>query len=98
MRELMDHTSRPLLYAQANRARFVSELKEFIRFPSVSARPEHLPNFYKGIDTSIWLLNEVRRNERRVKDGATQMYGPTQFELSRYRNHDYRLPLPCGKR
>src|SRR5215216_5778667 len=58
----------------------------------------HLPNFYKGIDTSIWLLNEVRRNERRGKDGATQMYGPTQFELSRDRNHDYRLPLPCGKR
>ena len=28
-------------YARANRSRFVRELKEFVSFPSVSARPEH---------------------------------------------------------
>lgn len=30
-----------LAYAQSKRARFVSELKKFIRFPTVSAQPQH---------------------------------------------------------
>ena len=35
---MRDH---PLSYALQNRGRFVAELKDFIRFPTVSAQPEH---------------------------------------------------------
>lgn len=34
------HPDRALQYSRTHRARFVSELKEFLRFPSVSSRPE----------------------------------------------------------
>src|SRR5262245_575111 len=34
-------TDGPLAYARENRARFVRELQEFVRFPSVSAQPAH---------------------------------------------------------
>lgn len=34
-------TSRAIDYARQNRPRFISELKEFIRFPSISIQPEH---------------------------------------------------------
>ena len=37
----MSDTERALAYANANRSRFVGELKEFVRFPSIGARPEH---------------------------------------------------------
>jgi acetylornithine deacetylase/succinyl-diaminopimelate desuccinylase-like protein len=39
--------SRALSYAQSHRARFVSELKEFVRFPTVSSQPKHTEDIRK---------------------------------------------------
>lgn len=47
----------PLAYAHANRPRFVSELKEFVRFPSVSAQPEHAGDSKR---CAVWLANQLR--------------------------------------
>src|SRR5258705_6735809 len=47
---------RPLTYAQANRARFVAELKEFVRFPSVSARPENAADITRCAE---WLADHL---------------------------------------
>src|SRR5687767_4560320 len=48
---------RPLAYAHANRTRFVSELTEFVRFPSVSAQPEHVGDSKR---CAAWLANQLR--------------------------------------
>lgn len=47
-----------LFYTQNKRARFVSELKAFVRFPSISAQPQH-----KG-DTqrcAVWLADHLKK-------------------------------------
>lgn len=46
-----------LTHAQLHRARFVAELKDFIRFPSVSAQPEHAGDLKKCAE---WLANHLR--------------------------------------
>jgi acetylornithine deacetylase/succinyl-diaminopimelate desuccinylase-like protein len=38
---------RPLNYAQAHRQMFVGELKDFIRFPTISAQPKHADDVKK---------------------------------------------------
>lgn len=53
----MIHAAQPLAYAHANRGRFVNELKEFIRFPSISAQPEHADDSRK---CAAWLANHLR--------------------------------------
>jgi acetylornithine deacetylase/succinyl-diaminopimelate desuccinylase-like protein len=50
--------SRPLAYAQSHRQRFVTELKDFVRFPSVSAQPKHNSDMQK---CAAWLANHLRR-------------------------------------
>jgi acetylornithine deacetylase/succinyl-diaminopimelate desuccinylase-like protein len=50
--------SRPLKYAQAHRERFVNELKDFIRFPSVSAQPQHFDALKK---CAAWLAGHLQR-------------------------------------
>ena len=47
----------PLAYAQINRPRFLRELKEFIRFPSVSARRE---NARDTRSCAQWLANHLQ--------------------------------------
>lgn len=54
----MSQTDAPIAYAHANRARFVAELKEFVRLPSVSARPEHAGDTAKCAE---WLADHLRR-------------------------------------
>jgi acetylornithine deacetylase/succinyl-diaminopimelate desuccinylase-like protein len=54
----MTQTSRPLAYAHASRARFVAELKDFVRFPSVSGRPEYTADTLRCAE---WLANHLRR-------------------------------------
>jgi acetylornithine deacetylase/succinyl-diaminopimelate desuccinylase-like protein len=54
----LDATDSALAYTQSKRARFVSELKEFIRFPTVSAQPQHAK------DLTIcagWLADHLKR-------------------------------------
>jgi acetylornithine deacetylase/succinyl-diaminopimelate desuccinylase-like protein len=50
--------SRPLTYAHTHRQRFVAELKDFVRFPSVSAQPKHDGDLRK---CATWLANHLRR-------------------------------------
>jgi acetylornithine deacetylase/succinyl-diaminopimelate desuccinylase-like protein len=47
-----------LAYAQAHRRRSLAELKEFIRFPSISAQPRHAEDVRK---CAHWLANQLRR-------------------------------------
>jgi acetylornithine deacetylase/succinyl-diaminopimelate desuccinylase-like protein len=47
-----------LKYAQDNRRRFLTELKEFIRFPSVSAQPVHAPDVRR---CGEWLAKHTKR-------------------------------------
>jgi acetylornithine deacetylase/succinyl-diaminopimelate desuccinylase-like protein len=51
-------TGRAAAYARANRARFVEELKEFVRFPSVSAQPRHAGDVRR---CATWLAALLRR-------------------------------------
>jgi acetylornithine deacetylase/succinyl-diaminopimelate desuccinylase-like protein len=48
----------PLAYARANRARFVAELEDFIRFPSVSAQPKHAKDLQ---ECAAWLADYLRQ-------------------------------------
>jgi len=45
-------------YLKQNQARFVAELCEFLRFPSVSAQPQHKPDLQ---NCAIWLANHCRQ-------------------------------------
>jgi acetylornithine deacetylase/succinyl-diaminopimelate desuccinylase-like protein len=47
-----------LAYARSNRARFVAELGEFVRFASVSAQPEHAHDVR---NCSSWLAAHLRQ-------------------------------------
>ena len=46
-----------LAYAHANRARFVTELKQFVSFPSVSAQPRHAGDVNR---CAAWLADHLR--------------------------------------
>src|SRR5258705_3338593 len=54
----MDHTDRILGYAVSNRKRFVAELKQFVRFQSVSARSENVGDVIRCAE---WLADHLRR-------------------------------------
>lgn len=50
--------SSALNYARTHRGRFIEELKEFIRFPTVSASPKHAQEIER---CARWLANHLRR-------------------------------------
>jgi acetylornithine deacetylase/succinyl-diaminopimelate desuccinylase-like protein len=52
----MQHAA-PLAYARAQRSRFVGELQNFIRFPSVGGQPQHAENVRK---CAAWLAAHLR--------------------------------------
>jgi acetylornithine deacetylase/succinyl-diaminopimelate desuccinylase-like protein len=54
----MDATDSALAYTQSKRARSVSELKEFIRFATVSAQPQHAEDLTK---CAAWLADHLKR-------------------------------------
>lgn len=47
-----------LAYAKSRRPRFIAELKDFIRFPTVSAQPRHAEDVRK---CAAWLASRLRR-------------------------------------
>ena len=47
-----------IAYCRTHRAGFLAELKEFIRFPSVSAQPEHADDLKR---CAAWLAEHLRR-------------------------------------
>jgi acetylornithine deacetylase/succinyl-diaminopimelate desuccinylase-like protein len=54
----MGLATQSLTYAGSNRSRFVEELKEFVRFPSVSAQPQHARDVAR---CAGWLAEQLRR-------------------------------------
>jgi acetylornithine deacetylase/succinyl-diaminopimelate desuccinylase-like protein len=54
----MELADRPSAYAQANRSRFLAELEDFIRFPSVSAQPKHADAVKQ---CAAWLADHLRQ-------------------------------------
>ena len=48
----------PHVYARNNRQRFLTELREFVRIPSVSAQPQHAPDVRRCAE---WLASHLRR-------------------------------------
>ena len=50
--------SRLLAYAQTHGQRFVAELKDFLRFPSVSAQPKHAGDVQQ---CAVWLADHLRQ-------------------------------------
>jgi len=51
------NAGRALNYSRSNGARFVSELKEFLRFPSVSSQPERITDIRK---CAAWLARHLQ--------------------------------------
>jgi acetylornithine deacetylase/succinyl-diaminopimelate desuccinylase-like protein len=49
---------RALAYARQHRPRFLAELKDFIRFPTISSQPEHAGDLGK---CAAWLASHLRR-------------------------------------
>ncbi|MER2514704.1 MAG: dipeptidase [Nitrosomonas ureae] len=47
-----------LVYTQNRRARFISELKEFVRFPSVSAQPQYKGDIQR---CAAWLADHLKK-------------------------------------
>jgi acetylornithine deacetylase/succinyl-diaminopimelate desuccinylase-like protein len=54
----MNLIAAPLAYVHAERPRFVAELEDFIRFPSISAQPQHVGDVKK---CALWLADHLRR-------------------------------------
>ena len=48
----------PQHYAQANRSRFLTELTEFVRFPTISAQPKHADDMRR---CATWLADHLKR-------------------------------------
>ncbi len=54
----MSYTENPITFALANRSRFVAELEEFVRFPTISAQPKHAEDLK---NCAAWLGNHLRQ-------------------------------------
>src|SRR5262245_66642329 len=52
----MEHR-KSIIYAHSQRGRFVAELSEFVRFPSVSAQPQHATDVRH---CAAWLATHLR--------------------------------------
>jgi len=65
-----------LTYAQANRERFINDLMEFIRIPSVSTQTQHAPDIQRAAD---WLLSRLNRLGFQTRilptEGSPAVYG-----------------------
>ncbi len=48
----------PLLYARSHRPQFLEELKEFVRFPTISAQPQHSADLKR---CATWLATHLRQ-------------------------------------
>lgn len=53
----MGKLSSPLSYARTNRLRFVSELKEFVQFPSISVQPKYGKDLRR---CAVWLAEHLQ--------------------------------------
>jgi acetylornithine deacetylase/succinyl-diaminopimelate desuccinylase-like protein len=91
----MKLTDQPLPYAHANRSRFLAELENFIRFPSVSAQPQHADDVKQ---CAAWLAAHLRQiGLQHVKIISNQyspivyaewLHAPTQPTVLIYGHYD----------
>jgi len=88
-------------YVQSNEARFLEELKEFLRIPSVSTLPEHNGDTQKAAEfaasklTAAGLENvEVIRTERHPLVYADWMHAPGKPTVLCYGHFDVQPPDP----
>lgn len=91
----------PLSYAIQNRSRFVAELKDFIRFPTVSAQPKHAGDLK---ECAKWLADHLHgiglKNVRVVPTAghpivyADWLQEPTLPTLLIYGHYDVQPPDP----
>lgn len=96
--------SRALTYAQARRPRFLTELKDFVRFPTVSAQPQHAADMQR---CAAWLGNHLQRiGLGQVKIIATErhplVYASWRGALGRptvliYGHYDVQPPGPLAE-
>ncbi len=101
MRQLI---GQPLAYARANHSRFVAELKDFIRFPTVSAQPRRADDMKR---CAAWLarhLGEIGLDRVSVitTDGHPIVYArwlraPARPTLLIYGHYDVQPPDPLDE-
>jgi len=94
----------PHVYARANRGRFLSELKEFVRFPSVSAQPAHAADVER---CAAWLANHLRgvgleharviRTPRHPIVYADWLRAPGRPTVLVYGHYDVQPPEPLNE-
>jgi acetylornithine deacetylase/succinyl-diaminopimelate desuccinylase-like protein len=102
-------SSPAVLYARANQPRFLNELKDLLRIPSVSTLPEHIPDVRRAAET---LAAEMKRigleNVRLIetnggrKDGHPLVYGdwlhaPGAATCLCYGHYDVQPPDPLDE-
>jgi acetylornithine deacetylase/succinyl-diaminopimelate desuccinylase-like protein len=96
-------TDEAIAYARAARTRFVRELAEFIRFPSVSAQPRHAADLDR---CASWLADHLRtiglehvrvvRTARHPIVTADWLHAPHDFALLIYGHYDVQPPDPLA--
>jgi acetylornithine deacetylase/succinyl-diaminopimelate desuccinylase-like protein len=94
----------PHVYARNNRQRFLTELKEFVRFPSVSSQPAHADDVKR---CAVWLSNHRRRvgleHARVMKTArhpivyADWLHAPGRPTVLVYGHYDVQPAEPLGE-
>ncbi|HZS94207.1 MAG TPA: M20/M25/M40 family metallo-hydrolase, partial [Chloroflexota bacterium] len=64
-----------LQYAEANRKRFVAELKEILSIPSISTLPEHRPDMQRAARWLTDRLNDMGIDAETIGEGRPLVYG-----------------------
>jgi acetylornithine deacetylase/succinyl-diaminopimelate desuccinylase-like protein len=95
---------RAVAYARRNRPRFVAELKEFVRFPSVSNQPKHARDLRR---CAAWLAAHLHRvglenvqvvpTNRHPIVYATWLHAPGRPTLLIYGHYDVQPPEPLSE-
>ena len=82
---MLTSVNEALAYAEGSCIRFVEELKNFIRFPSISTQPDHADNIKK---CAVWLANHLQKIDlERVTVVPTQRHPIVYAEWRHRRNH-----------
>jgi acetylornithine deacetylase/succinyl-diaminopimelate desuccinylase-like protein len=92
--------ARALRYARAHQGRFVSELKDFIRFPTVSSQPKHAPDIKRCAQWLAAHLSKIGlKTVRTFGDDHPIVYAASQHVPRRptvliYGHYDVQPPDP----
>jgi acetylornithine deacetylase/succinyl-diaminopimelate desuccinylase-like protein len=96
--------ARALVYARSHRSRFLADLMEFVRFPSVSAQPKHAGDIRR---CSAWLGNHLKkvglqkvkvvRTHRHPVVYAEWLHAPSLPTVLIYGHYDVQPPDPLSE-